>query len=262
MSDQITHTAILFFSRSSDQEALAKSFLPSKFQSRNKDVAQELIDRSAQQLKATRLPFFVWNEQLQHGSTFGEKLAGAVDAIFQKGFQKVLVLGNDCLALTSQQIKRAALSLDCNDAVLASTKKGGVYLIGLTKKTFNKKNFIDIRWQTSLTYQDLLTSMAGQHICKLPLKDDVNDYADLRQQINLLLRNNPVRILVENMLTLSQSFDFRFHKLDYNFKEAKKRMIENQLSISYANTLETGIWDNCEILPEEETRRQGMKLIL
>lgn len=217
MSDQITHTAILLFSRSSEQEALAKSFLSSKFKSGNKDVAQKLIDRSVHQLKETRLPFFVWNEQLQHGSTFGEKLAGAVDAIFQKGFQKVLVVGNDCLALTSQQIKRAALSLECNDAVIAPTKKGGVYLLGLTEKTFDKKSFVNIRWQTSSTCQDLLALMSGQQICTLPLKDDVNSYADLRQQINLLLKNNPVRIFIENMLTPSQSklfstLSFLYHR--------------------------------------------------
>lgn len=56
--------------------------------------------------------------------------------------------------------------------------------------------------------------------------------------------------------------DFRFHQLDYDYRKAKEAMIENHLPISYANTLETGLWDNCEILPAEETRRQGIKLVL
>lgn len=56
--------------------------------------------------------------------------------------------------------------------------------------------------------------------------------------------------------------DLLFHQLHYDYKHAKQSMIENQLPISYANTLETGIWDNCEILPEEETRKQGLKILL
>jgi hypothetical protein len=34
-------------------------------------------------------------------------------------------------------------------------------------------------------------------------------------------------------------------------------MLEKGLPASYAKTLLTGIWDNCEILPEKETRNQG-----
>ena len=52
-------------------------------------------------------------------------------------------------------------------------------------------------------------------------------------------------------------FKAQFHQLEYDYKTAKKLMIENKLPISYAETLETGIWDNCEILPLEEAKMQG-----
>jgi len=57
-------------------------------------------------------------------------------------------------------------------------------------------------------------------------------------------------------------FKAQFHQLEYDYKIAKKLMIENKLPISYAETLETGIWDNCEILPNEETKKQGEKILL
>ncbi len=59
-----------------------------------------------------------------------------------------------------------------------------------------------------------------------------------------------------------KKFTCQFHHLEYDYKTAKKLMIENKLPISYAETLETGIWDNCEILPFEETKMQGEKILL
>ncbi len=57
-------------------------------------------------------------------------------------------------------------------------------------------------------------------------------------------------------------FTTQFHQLEYDYKTAKKLMRENKLPISYAETLETGIWDNCEILPFEEAKMQGEKILL
>lgn len=48
-----------------------------------------------------------------------------------------------------------------------------------------------------------------------------------------------------------------FHTLDYDHTAAANAMRQNGLPGSYANTLETGIWDNCEILPETEAKQQG-----
>jgi predicted phosphodiesterase len=49
-------------------------------------------------------------------------------------------------------------------------------------------------------------------------------------------------------------------QFSYNHEETSALMIANQLPEAYAKTLKTGLWDNCEILPEEETKRQGVRL--
>jgi len=49
----------------------------------------------------------------------------------------------------------------------------------------------------------------------------------------------------------------QFHRLVYDFTSAKNKMLAVNLPLSYAHTLETGIWDNCEILPESEMIAQG-----
>lgn len=55
---------------------------------------------------------------------------------------------------------------------------------------------------------------------------------------------------------------YEFHRLPYDFEQANVLMIQNGLPYTYAQTLLTGIWDNCEILPEEEMQNQGKRLVL
>lgn len=57
---------------------------------------------------------------------------------------------------------------------------------------------------------------------------------------------------------LSYSFDY----FTYDNTTAHQLMLANQLPVTYAQTLLTGIWDNCEILPEAERGRQGQALDL
>ncbi len=50
------------------------------------------------------------------------------------------------------------------------------------------------------------------------------------------------------------------HQLEYDCKAAAALMLAAGLPQQYALTLTTGLWDNCEILPETETRAQGKKI--
>jgi predicted phosphodiesterase len=52
----------------------------------------------------------------------------------------------------------------------------------------------------------------------------------------------------------------RFHQLKYDNVTTSNLMKANGLPPSYAQTLLTGLWDNCEILPAKETAMQGKKL--
>lgn len=56
--------------------------------------------------------------------------------------------------------------------------------------------------------------------------------------------------------------EINFHTLTYNHDEASSLMEINSLPKSYAKTLNTGIWDNMDILPEKESLLQGQKLSL
>jgi predicted phosphodiesterase len=55
---------------------------------------------------------------------------------------------------------------------------------------------------------------------------------------------------------------FEHKKLKYNHIKAHDLMVSNGLPNEYARTLATGIWDNTEILPQQETKLQGKKIEL
>ncbi len=50
---------------------------------------------------------------------------------------------------------------------------------------------------------------------------------------------------------------YQHHSFAYNHELAAQKMKAKKLPTSYALTLQTGIWDNCEILPPTETALQG-----
>ena len=54
--------------------------------------------------------------------------------------------------------------------------------------------------------------------------------------------------------------EFSLHTLDYDHRKAADRMRRAGLPESYARTLETGLWDNCDVLPPAETAVQGIGL--
>lgn len=209
---QNNNIALLLFSRSSGEESLAKSIYPSKVSANNKKLAHSLISRSIKVAKQSGLPFYFWDESNQVGDTFGQKLANAIEATFQRGYQKVIVIGNDCLHLKHQNILNAKNALQKNDVALAPTKKGGTYLIGLSQQSFNKNEFADVSWQNTSTYQALLRHFSPFSITQLPLLDDVNSLADLQKQINHLSKTDILRCLAQSMVASLKKF---FKHLDH-----------------------------------------------
>ena len=56
------------------------------------------------------------------------------------------------------------------------------------------------------------------------------------------------------------SIKAKLHALEYQHSRASVKMIDQKLPKTYASTLNSGIWDNCEILPKQETSEQGQPL--
>lgn len=178
-------TAILLFSRSASAEAEVKSLTWNKKSSEK--VATVMINHTKTVVADTKLPFYVFSEKQQIGDSFGERLANAFEAVFNKGYQKVLVVGNDCLDLQTNDLLHAAALLEQHSTLLGPTKDGGVYVLGIHRKAFDKASLLKINWQTSLVYTELKALHKDASI--LVRYSDIDNAADLHHALKFITRD-------------------------------------------------------------------------
>jgi glycosyltransferase A (GT-A) superfamily protein (DUF2064 family) len=179
--DYCTNTAILLFAQSGKVESGLKPIISCKKQ--NILLWKKMNDRVLKTIQKTQLPYFISNETNQVGSTFGEKITHSIQEIFEKGFEKVIVVGNDCIALKSQNLSQAAHDLQSSDLVLGADYLGGAYLIGVTKSKFKAKPFKTIPWQTKKVFSALQDLYKIQSIAFLPSLEDCNSASDFKKAL-------------------------------------------------------------------------------
>jgi glycosyltransferase A (GT-A) superfamily protein (DUF2064 family) len=179
-----THIALVLFARSAPEEACHKRLLPQRPGYPHQPVFEAFTACSLALLAATGLPYFLISSAEQKGHTFGERLYQALAQTFARGFEKVIIIGNDCPQLTVRDLHQAASLLSLHDTVLGPSQNGGVYLLGLHKQAFEKVgSFEQISWQTPAVHQEL-TAFFGQQqttVASLATYADINTPQDFRQ---------------------------------------------------------------------------------
>lgn len=80
--------------------------------------------------------------------------------------------------------------------------------------------------------------------------------------IGMPANDGTTRVWCMKLDACQDGVNVQFIPLFYNFNSAATLMEQNQLPCAYTETLRTGLWDNCDILPEEETSLQGVNLQL
>ena len=127
----------------------------------------------------------MWDRQtfqkaLQSGASLGDRMYHAFANAFEKEYQKVLIIGSDCLELNHEHLKDAFQSLDKHETVLGPAKDGGYYLLGMSK--LRKNIFENKNWSTTTvfgdTVQDLKASQTSYYL--LPELSDVDYEEDLK----------------------------------------------------------------------------------
>lgn len=116
-------------------------------------------------------------------------------------------------------------------------------------------------WQVKQTNFDAakVDIILGGH-CGLPFADVQNDKFWLNAGV-IGMPANDGNSKVWYMIMDDKPFQFRHHSFEYNHKKAADLMEKNHLPQAYSQTLRTGIWDNCEILPAAETAAQGLPIV-
>lgn len=96
--------------------------------------------------------------------------------------------------------------------------------------------------------------------CGLPFHSTIDDKFWLNPGVIGMPANDGTPRVWYMRLNDQEGFSFQHQSFTYNHDLANQLMLERGLPKTYAATLKSGIWDNCEILPEEETRRQGKRI--
>jgi rSAM/selenodomain-associated transferase 1 len=98
---------------------------------------------------------------------------------FNKGYDKIVLIGSDLPDLNQMLINEAFYLLDKNEVVLGPALDGGYYLIGMNKPI--PRLFLDKPWSTpqlmGITLKELNTH--GHSVSTLQPLNDIDTYEDL-----------------------------------------------------------------------------------
>ena len=189
-------TLILLFSRPDNGKQLATTARA------HQQVWRTLQQHSRQQAAATGLPVRLWDAAQQVGSTFAERLTHALSTLQQEGWQRVIIIGDDCPELRHMQLTTAARALENGHSVLGPDKEGGAYLIGLALAAFNPATFLTLPWQTD----HLLPALAERLSQTGPLhtlsaQQDVDTLYALQQLVHSHRLVLPLQRMLSSLIT-------------------------------------------------------------
>ncbi len=118
-------------------------------------------------------------KHLLNGNNLGERMCNAFEYTFLNKYQKVIIIGSDCIDLSASVIADAYMLLDDRDVVIGPAKDGGYYLLGM--KELHQSLFKNISWGTSKVLKQTLSVCKSQHLkySLLPTLTDIDVENDL-----------------------------------------------------------------------------------
>lgn len=75
-----------------------------------------------------------WHFVVQQGETLWQKMEYAFSYCFDRGYERVILVGTDIPQMNTADIRQAIAALDSNDMVFLPTEDGGYCLIGMNRK--------------------------------------------------------------------------------------------------------------------------------
>ncbi|MDR3762798.1 MAG: DUF2064 domain-containing protein [Acidobacteriota bacterium] len=162
---------------------------------------------------------------LQHGGSFGERLAQAVAQIGKLGYEKVVIVGSDCPLLTLDDIRLAFLYLDSRRLVLGPDHQGGCYLIGL--RTWDLALIADVHWQRNTDFVELFERAGETQAALLAVRQDLDTLADL---LLLATSSGDSNSLAIDLLSLLRS---AFQTDDHAIRHMEEDLLRNSSAFPF-----------------------------
>lgn len=119
-----------------------------------------------------------FQKKLQVGEDLGARMYNAFQGGFNAGYEKIVIIGSDLIALESSDISTAISKLDDNDIVIGPAEDGGYYLLGMKKVPENI--FSNKEWGTDTVLADTLLDITNLKYHLLKEKNDIDTYEDIK----------------------------------------------------------------------------------
>jgi len=206
-------TAVLVFANSSKEEIKHKAI------AKGNVLFSALTDHTLKTVKKSKLPYFHFSEKQQIGATFGERFINAIQAVFNKGYDQVITIGNDTPQLQASHIIKASNELRAKKFVLGASTDGGFYIMGIHKSQFNAAVFKKLAWQTSNLSKQIvrLIAISAVEIVQFKTLHDIDSLSDIKR---LLARTHQIpkallfvllRIVTSKAPLPKQNYSFLSH---------------------------------------------------
>lgn len=120
----------------------------------------------------------IYQKHQQHGNDLGERMRNAFKTSFDRGYDKVVIVGSDLYDLKPQHIENAFNLLNTNDAVIGPAEDGGYYLLGMT--TLLPHIFENKNWGTETVRAATLHDLKSKKVAQLDILNDIDVYDDVK----------------------------------------------------------------------------------
>jgi uncharacterized protein len=121
----------------------------------------------------------VFQKEIQTGKDLGERMKNSFRLMFGSGFKTVVIIGSDCLEISSHIIDEAFRLLDNTEVVIGPASDGGYYLMGL--KQIHDSLFDNKSWSKSSLLNETIEELTreGAAYSLLPELSDIDEEQDL-----------------------------------------------------------------------------------
>ncbi len=125
-------------------------------------------------------------KEVQMGNELGERMSNAFQLAFSRNYKKVIVIGSDCIDLTTNHVDEAFKLLEEKDIVIGPAKDGGYYLLGM--KASHQTLFLNKKWSSSTVCSDTIDSVRSLNLSLGLLEElsDIDEEKDLKGKDYLL----------------------------------------------------------------------------
>jgi rSAM/selenodomain-associated transferase 1 len=122
-----------------------------------------------------------YTKKLQDGEGLGARMENAFREIFNKEYDKAIIIGTDCPEITTDMLRHAFKQLKSHEVVIGPAQDGGYYLLGM--RQWYPSLFRDISWSTGQVLKQTIEKIENRSATYslLPVLSDVDKLEDLER---------------------------------------------------------------------------------